>query len=156
MAKLLYRLGRAAFDRAWLVLTSWIVILLAAGTLALTAGGQLSSSLSIDGVESQKVVDQLQQNFEEASRGSGRVVFYKTDGTAFTSADKEVIADALSEVEKVSGVADALNPFEIEKQISDSRQELQDGREQATTGRAELEKNEKDVNSGLEQLAKSK
>ena len=156
MAKLLYRLGLAASKRAWLVISTWLVLLVAAGTLALTAGGQLSSSLSIDGVESQKVVDQLQENFEEASRGSGRVVFYREDGSKLTTEDQLAIASALDEVSKLEGVADALNPFEIEKQIEDSRQELITGREEATAGKAELEKNEADVTAGLEALAKSK
>ncbi|MFM1784198.1 MAG: hypothetical protein RLZZ579_475, partial [Actinomycetota bacterium] len=156
MAKLLYRLGLAASKRAWLVISTWLVLLIAAGTLALTAGGQLSSSLSIDGVESQKVVDQLQENFEEASRGSGRVVFYRADGMALNSEDQAAISKALEEVSKLDGVADALNPFEIEQQISDSRAELVTGREDATAGRAELEKNDSDVAAGLEALAKSK
>lgn len=156
MAKLLYRLGLAASKRAWLVISTWLVLVLAAGTLALTAGGQLSSSLSIDGVESQEVVDQLQENFEEASRGSGRIVFYREDGNALTQQDQEAIASALDEVAKLEGVAAALNPFEIEQQIADSRQELVTGREEATAGKAELEKNESEVTAGLAALAKSK
>lgn len=156
MATLLYKLGRAAAKRAWLVISSWLVILLAAGGWALTSGGSLSSSLAIDGVESQLVVDRLQENFEEASRGSGRVVFYKADGSALSEADQKLIAATLKEVEQIDGVAQALNPFEVEAEIEDSRQQLITGKTDAEKGRAELEKNETELANGLSALEKAK
>jgi RND superfamily putative drug exporter len=42
MASLLYRLGKFSAHRAWFVILAWVLILGAAGTLAVTGGGKLS------------------------------------------------------------------------------------------------------------------
>lgn len=159
MAKLLYNLGLFASRRAWLVIIAWILILGAAGTAALTAGGRLSSSMSIDGVPSQVVIDQLKKSFEVASRGSGQVIFQKADGTKFNDTDKAAVAAALAEVEGLDGIAQTLNPFEIEAEIQANRDEvakgweaLAKGEQELIDGKAEIAANETKLESGITKL----
>jgi RND superfamily putative drug exporter len=68
LATLLYKLGLFSARRAWQVIVSWIVILGITAGLALSLGGKLTTSMSIDGVPSQQVVDELQKTFPDASR----------------------------------------------------------------------------------------
>ena len=105
MAKWLFKLGQFSARKAWFVLLAWVLILGAAGTAALTLGGTLSSSMSIDGVPSQVVVDQLKKNFEVASRGSGQVIFQKADGSKLNTNDRAAITAALEEVLTLDGVS---------------------------------------------------
>jgi RND superfamily putative drug exporter len=149
MAALLYRLGNFSARKAWFVIIAWLLILGAAGTAALTAGGKLSSSMSIDGVPSQVVIDQLKKNFEVASRGSGQVIFQKADGTKFTETDKSAIAAALAEVELLPGIAQTLNPFEIADEIKQSQDKVADGW-------AKLESGKKYLESGKAEIAANK
>lgn len=162
MAKLLYRLGNFSARRAWLVILAWLLILGVSGGLALTAGGKLSSSISINGVPAQVVIDQLQKSFPEASRGSGQVVLHKTDGTKFNADDRAAIAAALAETKTLPGVADVINPFEVESEIEDRRaevadgwQELADGEQELADGKAEIAKNKAKLAEGLAKLNKA-
>jgi len=100
LATLLYKLGLISARRAWLVLVSWIVLLVVTAGLALSLGGKLTTSISIDGVPSQEVVDQLQETFPQASRASGQIVFHKPDGK-FDQADIDAITKALDGAEKL-------------------------------------------------------
>lgn len=149
MAKWLFKLGQFSSRKAWLVLLAWVLILGAAATAALTAGGKLSSSMSIDGVPSQVVIDQLKKSFEVASRGSGQVVFQKADGTKFNDTDKTAVATALAEVEELDGIAQTLNPFEIEAEIQENRDKVADGWAKVTSG-------EKDIIDGKAEIATNK
>ncbi len=135
------------------MLLAWVLVLGAAGTAALTLGGTLSSSMSIDGVRSQVVVDQLKKNFEVASRGSGQVIFQKADGTKFTSADKAAIGAALAEVELLPGIAQTLNPFEISDEIQASRDKVADGWEKLSTGEKELADGKLEIAANKTKLA---
>lgn len=159
MASLLYKLGLFASRRAWLVILTWVLILVAAGAAALTAGGKLSSSMSIDGVPSQVVIDQLKKNFEVASRGSGQVIFQKADGTRFSTADKALVAEALAEVEKLDGIAQTLNPFTIDSDIQKNRDKVADGwakiksgQEDIVSGKTEIATNKQKLTDGLVKL----
>ena len=79
MASLLYRLGRLAARRAWVVIAAWVVVLgLAGGSFALF-GGTLTSAVSIPGTKTQEVSDQLAEKFPQASGGTGSVVFTTSD-----------------------------------------------------------------------------
>jgi RND superfamily putative drug exporter len=145
MASLLYKLGLFSARRAWVVLVAWILLLGVAATLALTNGGKLTTSISINGVPAQVVIDQLKKNFPEASRGSGQAVLQKADGSKFNDADIAAVTAALAEVEKLEGISGTLNPFTIQSEINDRRQEAKDGE-------ADLVQAEKDLLSGQAEI----
>lgn len=159
MASLLYKLGLFSARRAWLVIVSWIVLLGITGGLALSLGGKLTSTLSIDGVPSQLVVDQLQKSFPEAGRGSGQVVFYKPEGK-FTDSDRAAITEALKDVEALPGLSEASNPFEVQDELVSGEQEIIDGKRELAEaeieiadGQKEIERNEQKLANAEEELA---
>ena len=159
MASLLYRLGKFSARRAWIVILAWLLILAASVTMMLTTGGKLSSSMAINGVPSQVVIEQLKKSFPEASRGSGQVVFQKADGSKFNTDDRAAVAKALAEVETLPGVAETLNPFTIEEELNTKRadvadgwQKIADGEKDLVDGKAEIADNKIKLADGLVKL----
>lgn len=159
LATLLYKLGLFSARKAWVVIVAWLAILGVAGGLALSLGGKLTTTMSIDGVPSQVVVDKLQSSFPEASRGSGQVVFYKESGV-FTDADREAISAALAKVEALPGISEAINPFTVQQQIRKGEQDLIDGKQELidaensiADGERELLKAEQEIVDGEAALA---
>ncbi|WP_330446084.1 MMPL family transporter [Kocuria rhizophila] len=138
MARLLYRLGKSAAAHAWAVILVWLAVLaLAVGGVALS-GVNLSNAVTIPGTETQNLADRLKAEMPEANQGTGRVVFHTTDGSAFTQAQKDGVADALKATQDVSGVASTVNPFERQQQLDDGRQQLKDGRAKLDQGEKQI------------------
>lgn len=159
MASLLYRLGSFSARKAWLVVITWILILGAAAAAALTAGGQFTSSMSINGVPSQVVIAQLKKSFPEASRGSGQVIFQKADGSKLNTDDRAAITAALEKVLTLEGVSETLNPFSVEDEINSQRAEVIDGWKKITDGeqaiadgKAEIAANKIKLADGIKKL----
>ncbi|MFM5905579.1 MAG: MMPL family transporter, partial [Micrococcales bacterium] len=174
MAKLLYRLGLFAAKRAWLVVISWILLLVVGVTAMLSFGGTLSSAMSIPGTKAQTVIDNLKKSFPDASRGTGQVVFHKLNGDAFNAADRKAIAEALSKTTKLELVNSVVDPFQTaqtrlegaqklakaQRQIADGYQTIKDKTAQLKAaqakiadGRASLEANQTKLNQQAAQLA---
>jgi len=145
MAELLYRLGRFAARRAWLVVSSWLVILVAVGAAFATFGGTLSTAISIPGTPTAEVTDRLQAEFPDAAGGTGTVVLHTTDGSEFTDAQREALTDVFAEVSDVDGVSNVVDPFAVTAQLAGQKQQIADGREQITAGREQ-------ITAGLEQI----
>jgi RND superfamily putative drug exporter len=153
MAKLLYRLGFGSAKRAWLVIISWIMILGISLGAMFIGGTKLSENITIDGIASQQVIDQLKASFPSASGGSAQVVFHVIDGTKFTKAEEAAISSSLERAAKITGVDTAINPFvaqaELEKQRSDAangikkldaaRQEIDSGQSALDAGKLKLD-----------------
>ncbi|ROZ64365.1 MMPL family transporter [Kocuria soli] len=127
MAKLLYRLGRAAAHRAWLVITAWLAILALSVGAFLTFGGTLSSQFEIPGTETQRLADQLSDELPSANEGVGTIVFSTEDGSEFTDAQKKEIGDALNQAGEVSGVSAVSNPFQAQDDLESQQQQIDDG-----------------------------
>ena len=155
MATLLYKLGLISARRAWLVLVSWIVLLVVTAGLALSLGGKLTTSISIDGVPSQEVVDQLQETFPQASRASGQIVFHKPDGK-FDQADIDAITKALDGAEKLPGISEAFNPFEVQQEIDQGSSDLVEGKQTLADSEAKIKQAELDIASGEIEIADGK
>ena len=155
MATLLYKLGLLSARRAWIVIVSWIVLLVITAGLALSLGGKLTTSISIDGVPSQEVVDQLQETFPQASRASGQIVFHKPDGK-FDQADIDAITKALDGAEKLPGISEAFNPFEVQKEIDQGSSDLVEGKQKLVDSEAKIKQAELDIASGEIEIADGK
>ena len=114
MATFLYRLGRFAFRRRWLVAGLWLATLAAALVAAGTLSGQTRDTFRIPGTLSQQAIDLLQQRFPQASAGgaTARVVFAAPDGQQLTAAaNKEAIERAVAELRQAPQVASVADPF---------------------------------------------
>ena len=66
MASFLYRLGRFAFRRRWLVVGLWLAVLAVTVTGAATLSRPTSDAFRIPGTPSQQVIDLLQERFLQA------------------------------------------------------------------------------------------
>ncbi len=95
MSDLLYRLGGIAFRRPVAFVLAWLVVLSSVAALAVSSGGHISTSLTIDGTPSQRVLDRLREDLPQASGGQGTLVFTVPEGERLDSADRaNAIADA--------------------------------------------------------------
>jgi putative drug exporter of the RND superfamily len=115
MASYLYRLGRFAFRRRWLVVALWATVLFGALTGAATLSGQTSDSFSIPGTPSQKTIDLMQERFPQASAdgATARVVFAAPDGQKLTTPDNRAAVErAVTELEQAPQVASVNDPFQ--------------------------------------------
>ena len=115
MAELLYRLGRLAAKRAWVVVVAWAVLLgLAAGSYLLFAGS-LTSNFDIPGTATAKVTDQLAKKLPDFSGASGSVVYHTTDNKPFTPAQQAAIQKVVAGAADLPHVATVADPFAIEE-----------------------------------------
>src|SRR5262245_321953 len=88
MTPFLYRLGRGAVRRRRLTLLIWAVVALGVVAAAQAGGGRTSDQFDIPGVESQRALDILEEEFPAAAGTSAQLVFTVEDGsTAATLSD---------------------------------------------------------------------
>ncbi|MER7922909.1 MMPL family transporter [Streptomyces sp. NPDC096057] len=115
MATLLYRLGRTAFRRRWLVVLLWAVILGGAGAGAVTAPAASDDGTSfMPGIEAQKAFDLIGERFpgSDANGATARIVFVSPDGEKVTATGNRAAIDALvKEAADEPKVLNAVSPF---------------------------------------------
>jgi RND superfamily putative drug exporter len=83
-------MAQGAARRRRAVLAAWLVLVLVVGGLAATFRGDLATTFSIPGIESQEAADLLAREFPVANGGTLRAVFAAPDGS--TLADPAVAA----------------------------------------------------------------
>lgn len=138
MASLLYRLGRLAARRAWIVIAGWFAALVVAASAFLAFGGTLASSFTIPGTETERVTDQLAAELPELAGASATVVFTTADGTPFTADQREGVAAVLEHVAGIDGVAGTVDPFVTAAQREAQAAQLVDARTQADAAATQL------------------
>ncbi|MFC8342712.1 MMPL family transporter [Streptomyces sp. NPDC057280] len=115
MATLLYRLGRTAFRRRWLVTLLWAVILGAVGVGAAKAPAASDSGTSfMPGIEAQKAFDLIGERFpgSSANGANARIVFVAPDGEKVTAAgNRAAIGAFVKEAGAAPQVSGAVDPF---------------------------------------------
>lgn len=147
MAKGLYRLGLSAAKRPFMVLFTWLVLLaLAAGSyINIVFDGTLTSTVKIPETPTAQTTDRLEDEFPEAARSSGSVVFQTTDGAAFTDEQHDAIVSLLDDTRELDGVEDVVDPFETDADLADQRQEV-------TAGPQDLDAAEQQLDQSPDQL----
>ena len=115
MAKLLDRLGRFSAKRAWVVLTTWLVLLvLAGGGFAIGFKG-LVDSFDVPDTASGDIIAELEEKLPEFSGASGTVVFHTASGEAFTPAHEAQISELVEAMQDLPDVANSVDPFSTEQ-----------------------------------------
>ncbi|WP_129656514.1 MMPL family transporter [Rothia halotolerans] len=152
MASLLYRLGRFAARTSWLFIALWVVVLAAAGGSFAAFGGQLSSSFSIPGSETERLQDVLEDELPSASNGIGQVVLSTDDDQPFTEDQRAEISDFLGTLSDVDGVEQAIDPFQSEETVAESKTQLDDAARQIEGGWSQLGSAEDQLQQGRDQL----
>jgi RND superfamily putative drug exporter len=115
VATFLYRLGRTAFRRRWLVTLLWAVVLggVGLGAAKAPAAGDDGTSF-MPGIEAQKAFDLIGERFpgSDAKGANARIVFIAPDGEKVTAEDKRAAIDELvSTAAEGSQVDSAVDPF---------------------------------------------
>ncbi|WP_422936046.1 MMPL family transporter [Sinomonas sp. P47F7] len=152
MATLLYRLGRFAYDRRWLVLSLWIVVLLAVGGSAAAFHGTLSNTFQIPGTETQRMLDKLKTDLPSSAGGSASIVFESPDA-AFTSAQRQGISDALTQIKGLDGVQSDTDPFATQTQLDNAAAQVVSGQKQIADADAQLTAGQQQLEAQKQALA---
>ena len=152
MAKLLYRLGLWSAKRALFVVFGWVVVLGISISLMLAGGAKLSENVSINGIPSNVVIDQLKKSFPSASGGSAQIVLHKNDGTALTYAEIANISAAIETIDDISGVSDVINPFVTQDKLDQSRVDAADGIAKIADGEEKLKDAQANLDAGVIKL----
>ena len=152
MAKLLYRLGLWSAKRALFVVFGWVIVLAVSISLMLAGGAKLSDNVSINGIPSNVVIDQLKKSFASASGGSAQIVFHKTDGTALTADEVAKVSTAIENINEVAGVSDVINPFTTQEQLDKSRADAASGVQKINDGEQKLEDAQTQLDAGVAKL----
>ena len=120
MSEKLAKLGAFAFRKRWLVLASWLAIVVIAGTLMSVFRQPVSDSFSIPGTESQEAFDKLEELMPAAANGSGRIVFAAPEGEELI--DYQATIDAtLAKVADLEDVTGTVSPFMTQAISPDGR-----------------------------------
>lgn len=108
MSVLLYRLGRATYDRPWYLIGGWASALAVVIGLLVVNPVRLSNAVRIDGTSAQQVIDDLAVRMPEASGGQGLLAFQAPEGTRLDSGrDALALRDAVAAVYSRDHVIDA-------------------------------------------------
>src|SRR6476659_5454268 len=110
MSTYLYRLGRFAVRRRWLVLVSWVLALIVLMVSGKVAGGELHDEFNIPGVESQKALDVLEATFPAQAGAQAQVVLHSPDGRLDEPASKAAIAATFAKIGSLPHVVGAVDP----------------------------------------------
>lgn len=111
MSTLLYRLGKSAFAHPFRFLGAWLVLVaVIVGSLAVNAP-KVSNEVSINGVESMRIIDQLEKELPAAAGGSGQVIYRAPEGSSFFD---DALAGALAQsVQSIYANDEVVNPAEL-------------------------------------------
>ena len=112
MTAFLYRLGRFAGTRPWLVIGAWALLVVAFCIGGFGLGGTLADSFTIPGTESQAALDRLHAVFPQAAGGSAQVIVITKDGARIDDPGPERAIDStVSAIGRIAGVESATSPF---------------------------------------------
>lgn len=112
MSSILYSIGRWAFRARTLVVSLWIVLLVALGGGAVLFNQGTDNSFSIPGTESQEALDTLSRTFPQVSGTSAQLVIVAPKGETVTDASvKQPVDAAVTDLAKLDGVAGVTSPY---------------------------------------------
>jgi RND superfamily putative drug exporter len=151
MATLLSRLGRFSARRPWLVIFGWIAALAVAGGAYLLGGGSLASGFSIPGTETSRINDQLADELPDLGGATGTVVFQTSDGSPFDADQRDDISGLLSDIGRIGGVEQIIDPFATAAERAEQSQTMSDGVAQLDVARDRLEQGQQRLDAAVAQ-----
>lgn len=160
MAKWLYSIGGFAARRAWAVIAIWVLVIAGVAGSYSVFHGQLKTTFTMPGTETQRLSDELAQRFPDANRGNGQIVVKTDNGSAITEEQKQAFITTLNSLKDENSAVDAVSdPFATEQQITDGKKQLDESKPQLDAapqriedGKKQLEEAGKQLKDGKEQL----
>ena len=125
MATLLYRLGRFAYRRAWMVIGVWVVLFVAILGGGIALGGQTQESFAIPGTESQNALDRLDAVFPSVAGASAQAVYEVPAGASVEDPQYAAAIEKMATtIKKIPGVDTVISPFNqyAGKAITDNKE----------------------------------
>ncbi|MFF1633900.1 MMPL family transporter [Leifsonia sp. NPDC058248] len=112
MSSILYSIGRWAFRARKLVLSLWIVLLVALGGGAALFNQGTDNSFSIPGTESQEALDTLSRTFPQVSGTSAQLVIVAPKGeTVHQPEIEQQVTSSVKELSALDGVSGVTSPY---------------------------------------------
>lgn len=122
MSRYLYALGRFSFHRRWVVLGVWLAVLLGTASAFIGLRGQPTDNFSIPGTESQRAVEQLQQNLPAFAGAQTQLTFAAPENRAITDpAFAPAIDEAVANLTAIPDIAAAAGPAQTRQIAPDGR-----------------------------------
>ena len=107
---MLRKIATFSVHHKWLVVATWLLVVVGATVAGQSLGGSFSNDLSVEGTDSRAAYDTLAKRFPETSGDAMQVVLHDERGV--TSAKlQRAVGDALAEVAKQDWVASVQSPF---------------------------------------------
>ena len=160
MAKWLYSIGSFAARKAWAVIAIWVLVIAGVAGTYSAFHGQLKTTFTMPGTETQRLTDELASRFPDANRGTGQVIVTTGDGSRITDEQKQAFVNKLNSLKNEnSAVDDVSDPFATEQQIADGKKQLEEGKQkldaapkQIEDGKKQLRDAQKKADDGKAQL----
>jgi putative drug exporter of the RND superfamily len=112
MATLLYRMGKFAYRKKWIIIATWLVVLIGAAGAERAFSAPMSDNFTIPGIEAQQAMDTVNAKFGTGAGDTGQLVFQAPNGQKVTAgAYPEAIETATAQAGHVTGVKEAISPF---------------------------------------------
>ena len=122
MSRFLFSLGSASFRRRWLVLGTWLAVLLGVGLAFVGFRGVPGDNFTIPGTESQRAVEQLQQNLPDFSGAQTQLTFAAPENQSITDPRfAAAIDEAVATLNTLPDVAVAAGPNQTRQISPDGR-----------------------------------
>ena len=146
MAKWLYSIGSFAARKAWAVIAIWVLVIAGVAGTYSAFHGQLKTTFTMPGTETQRLTDELASRFPDANRGTGQVIVTTGDGSRITDEQKQAFVNKLNSLKNEnSAVDDVSDPFATEQQIADGRKQLEEGKQKLDAAPKQIEDGKKQL-----------
>ena len=111
MSAFLFRLGRMCARHPFRVMGLWLVAAVAIVTVQNTAGGTFNDSFRVPGVESQRALDVLKNQFPSQAGQTTRIVVHVDDGRLDDTGHKLTVEQVRKQLLQGRNVASVTDPF---------------------------------------------
>ena len=122
MSRYLFALGGLSFRRRWLVLGTWLAVLIGVAVAFVGFRGEPSDNFTIPGTESQRAVEQLQQRLPAFAGAQTQITFAAPPGRTLTDPTIAPAIDrAVASLARVPDIAAAAGPTQTRQVAPDGQ-----------------------------------
>lgn len=142
MSGALRTLGTRIAHRAPHTIALWLILLILAGTGALTLARGATASYTMPSASFEQVRTDLQEAIPGQGISSGSVLL-RTENGSFTSAQEEAVAQTLSGIDTLPHALKATNPFEATAAVNDAAAQLETASQEISAAESAIAEGQK-------------